>query len=1059
MVFSKGYCDDNKIKVIQSNKTKESLIGKERRILNEDPEKPADTSKNVTAADESRPKQYKGRYSDDLLVATESKSDKTEKELKVLVEGLNKLIKIEKPSSKKNELILSKSAAYLNLAKFYRIKSKTPGQFKKEEELNLNNAIEISKVIEKSEFADYKQKARALHLQGMSYTFLHRDDQAIEVFIKAIAIDKTASVNPRLSIYVAEYLYDKERYLEALPKYSEYFSSLSKEEKALALYKSGWCFILTKQYANAEKTFLKIIGKKWAGDFAVDSVKDIAFSAVSHMQEQEIIDFGRANFGEQNKKVMVDFYTEAYRVMIRESANVDRPLLYNEILALDSRPERKVVISLKRLNTHQREYAAELPYQEIMEIKNLIKENNFKPNGESFKYFASEFENEIKKLVKAYADTVAKKVNPVEKLTELEVSKRLSDILMLHIEWFPDSPSVSQSYIAALDNCTIIKDAECSLKLSRDILKIESLKSVWGRAQIQLVTALEMLSQADAKYKDDYFNELITLVKSQEANVQWVALAKKLTVFYVENKKFEEAYPYLDRIYKKEATPENLYRKVYCAYELKNYIDVVSHSKLLPSKGTPFYNELIGLFRESNIQLAQDSAKGNDFNKYEEHLSEFLKLNPDEAKADFARADYFQRLLEKEQYDKLLKGLQSVNSAKRYIDPYKKTTQALLMNMFKDGKAREVFKFLSQDSTIGLYPDFNHYWFRALWVMQPFLTKKEHAILYQGNPKERNTVIGLLTLSRPAAVIQYFTDFSPRDDNEKRILLLSLQIKEGSRETILPNQYLEILQSILPPELLNTRITTSEKLVGYVEFPNVKWSEKKLERVMPDAVSRIRTIRAQVLRDVVGKGYAVQKRILSVALDSENKMVEFFKAAPVPNGMTSENEKAYREELANVSAEFAEQAGEYKKMIESIDAKLVELKKSEVQIPKNLNEWPKPNSEVTKLVDSELNERNAFGALLILESQRAFEKLSDDDYYSLRAYSVLRSLPNSVAAKYVQDELTSAKQDKLIQKWRELVENPVDPKREITSEKNKTSDKKNTDKNELDKKKKSNKDD
>jgi hypothetical protein len=1031
-----SFAQDKKGENKKSNpkKISNSAIKSERAILDADGDSPSSQVKKEPNEGERKPKQYKGKYSDDLLVSTDSKNDKSDRELRVLVEGLNRLLKIEKPSVKRNELFLSKGAAYLNLAKYYRIKAKTPGQYRKFEEENLNNALTIAKVVEKSEFADAKQKARALHLSGTSYVFLHNDDASIVDFTKALDIDKTAPVNPRLSIYIAEHLYDKEKYFEALPRYSQYFANLTNEEKALAIYKSGWCFILTKQYSNAEKTFLKIIGKKWAGDFGTDSIRDLAYTVTSHLNEEEIIEFGRTHFGDNNKAFLVDFYTEAYQVLIRESANIDRVKLYNEIITLDSRPERKVVVSLKRLSTHQRDFASEIPYSELMEIQKMLFEFKLMPDSEGFKYFSSELENELKKIIKAYADTVSKKVKTTEKMTDLELSQQLSAALKMHIEFYPGSPNMPQSYILGLDNCTFIKDYECNLRLSREILKMEALKSIWGRAQIQMVIALEMLSNRDAKYKDEYFTQLFGLVEKQENTPQWLTLAKKLTVYYVESKKFEEAYPYLEKIYKKEPNAENLYRKLYCAFELKNYKEITTHTKLLPQKGAPFYSELATIFRESNIKLAQDSAKVDEFEKYETHLNEFLKLNPDEAKADIARADYFRRLLDKEQYDKLYSGLDALPAAKKYNEPFKKITQNLLMVLFKNGKSREVLKFLTKDSKLGMFAEFNSIWFRALWAGQTLLTKKDHEILSQVGAKDRAAVLGLLTLSKPEAVIQYYTDYPPKTDNDKKVLLLNLQIKEGSKEAMLLPKYFDMVQSILPPELLNTKITPSEKLVGYVEFPELKWNEKRLAKVMPDAVSRIRTIRAQVLRDVVGKGYPVQKRILTTALTSESRMVDFFKAAPIPTGLSPENENAYREEINSIMTEFADQAAEYQKMIGNLDEKMAEIKKNEIGIPANLDDWTKPVGEITRLVEAELLQKNGFAALVILESQRAFEKISDEDYYSLRAFAVLKTLPNSVSAKYIQDELATAKQLKLIEKWKELAGEEAG-KRKVAGEK------------------------
>ncbi len=966
-------------------------------------------------------KKFHGRYSDDLLIPSEdSKSEKSVKDLKTLIEGLDSLIKVEKNEEKKLNLYFSKGSAHLNIAKNYRLSIKQNPSFIDKEQDNLRKVIKIAEFIEKNKKAGPLLLSRTYHMHGLAFLFLKDELKTVDLFAKAIEIHRDAPVNPRLSVYIAEYLFDKEKYSEALPRYSDFFDKLSQEEKAMVIYKSAWCFVLTKQYANAEKAFLKVIGKNWAGDFAVDSLKDLSFTVASHMSEQEVLDFGRENFTGKILNLLVDFYTETYMVYIKQSGNIDRTLLFNEVIKLEKRPERKVALSVKKYSSHQKEYASVVPMEDLKAIEKLLIDYKIKPNSEEFKYFASELENEVLRTTKAYAETIAKKVKTPEKLDDMIMSQTLDRVLKFHIDWFPESPKIANSYRVSLDNCLFSKNIACSIRVSREILKKDFLKEIWERARYDLITSLDKETQSNPKAKDDLYNELVMFSKEQEASKHWLIFSKRLTGLQVDNKKYDEAEPILLKIYQKEITVENLYRYLFCMYKQNKYKEVIAYLPKSPKEGQ-YFDEIQILMRESSLQLALESAKADDFDKYESYLAQFMSLKPEPSKADLARVDYYQKLIDKNQSPKVLGLLSTAPHQIRFGPTFTKISSQILIYHLKEGKFKEAYTYLSKDSKFGLYPEFNSLWVRSTIGSGIQLTVADYKIVSQFKGEEKSSVLGLLAVSYPEEVVKYFEAFPPNDDREKKIYLLCLQWREGQREVNFTSKQFEELKSVIPADLLNTQTTSSEKLSGYLEFPDIKWSEKRLEKVMPDAVSRIRAIRPQVLRDVKNKGIPVQKRILTRALNNEIRMVEFFKNAPVPKGLSDDNVAAYKKELEEIAKEFEQQADEFKKMIENLDQKLIDSKKEEMFPPEKMSSWPLPSNDISTLVQTLVTQNNHFGALVVLETQRAIDKITLQDYHKLRSFVILSKHKNSISSKYVFDELSLSKQDDLILSWKTLI--------------------------------------
>ncbi len=992
---------------------------------------------SIAALSAQQKSDYKGKKqkNTDSFFASgaEESKVKSEKDLKLVLSGLNSLIRLERPGPRKNDLLISRATTLLSLGKHYYLNGKTAAD-KETKEAYLKKAMNSAAEAGNTSIATASIKARSLHVYGMSALYMANEAKAVEYFEQAIKIDPKSNITPRLSVFIAEFYFDKEQYEKALPFYSQFFAYLTPEEKALAIYKSGWCFLILKQFENAEKAFLKIVGKKWAGDFATDALRDLAQTVTSHRNEQEIIQFGVRSFANATPDLLVNFYTDCYMIFLHQSGNMERTALYLEILRLEKKPEKRVALAIKKMSSHQKGYASAQVYKDIIEVDGLITQSGLKPESNLFMYFATELEVEVKRVISAYVDTISKKVKSPEPSTELDLASRLQKLLWYHVSWFPNSPSLQQTYMIAMDNCVYLKDADCSLRIGRLVLRQKNLASVWPRARIEILVALETLSGKDPKHKPDYLQELKNYSDTQMAAKEWLIFTKKLTALYVNDKKFADAEPYLIRIMQKEYTAENLYRKIYCQFQLQKYPEIMAHVQQIPKEGA-LSNEIKTLVRESSLNLARMNIEKNNFPEYEKYLFQFLNLQPDPEKADLAMADYLQKLLDRQAYDKVLASYRQMSPQKKFQGAFGKTLEQLLAILFSINRFQEAHDVLAKGSSFGQFRVFDPYWLRSLLALNGTLNEKELKILGTSNSMVRYSVLSLAAVSHPKLVLDYFTVMAPIDDKEKKVWLLSRQMMEGGRTLALSPREIQSLAGVVSAETLPVGPLKSERLTKMVEFPQSNWSQERLARITPDAMERVKSIRRQLLKDLKGQTIDVQKRLITNGINVEKRMAWFFDESPIPEGLTKEELKDYKKEIDGFASEYYQQAAEYQKLLTAVISKENELVGDRLPFPNNFDRWARNRKGPLELVEAELRKGLYLRALLVLENQRSLEKISPEDFYRWRSFVIMNQFPHDLAASYLQDELEAYKQTAVINDWKKVVGLTGDSDRNVASEK------------------------
>lgn len=576
-------------------------------------------------------------------------SEKSEKELIGLIKGFQAIIKTPGQGGKRNSYILSQMASYLALSRIYRVRKDATEKDKKNEALSLERVINFKEYFRKTKTATNEEKAKALFYGGQAYIYQNNYTMAIESFQESIRLDQKSPYVGTMSIFIAETWFDEEKYTEAIKQYNVHFNKLNELEKALAIYKIAWCLLNLNRYHEAEKNFTSLIGKSWAGHFSADSLKDLAYTGTLFRTEQEIIEQSYKLF--KDSETQLEYLMQSFNFYLVQSSSMKRPLLFAELMRRVKDPVKKMNLLLIEFHGAQKQYASIEPFRVFLSIESFIKSEKINTESPTFITNKDQLETELQYLAKAYSDTFTGKTKTPEKLEVEELIRTLRYILNFHLIYFPKSKEREVSYKSLLTLCSKQKDFRCLYVLSNKILAEDFSKEFKEQIMQEKINAIESLLAKNPELRPEQISTIESYVNENPNAEKWLLLTKRLTVLLNEEKKFDRSIPWLEKIHKKENTSESLYRLQYALFENGDYKTVAGYTSEVPKDENGMkVQKLIG---EAHIRLAESSIGKNDFDSYEKNISSFLASNVDEEKANAARLDYLERLLDRKENEKV----------------------------------------------------------------------------------------------------------------------------------------------------------------------------------------------------------------------------------------------------------------------------------------------------------------------------------------------------------------------------------------------------------------------
>lgn len=949
--------------------------------------------------------------SDQIIRGADESTKKSDHDLIVMIKGFRFLLKNEEPGPKRDHLLLANSSAELALARNYRLRPKPTDADKANEKKFLDASYKDAYEILKSPTANEDSKSRGMYYAGLALIDLGRGKEAEDLFTDAIRMKPTAEYAPAMALYLGESKFDQEKYQDAIKQYAQFFKRFNKGQKALAIYKTAWCYVNLQKPDFAEKNFLLLAGKKWAGAFASDSIADLAFVLAEHRSEQDILQYTATIFQKQ-PDLRTDVLTAVYKYYQSSSGTHEHPAMFNELMRIEKDPAKRLLLVISNLKGVQRNYAAMEPYRQFLDLKKRMQNDHITPGSDVMKKVSSELEPLIEQMVRSFADTFSGKTKSPEKIERADISKILMDLLWFHTTYFPNSEDRAASYETWMDVCRELKDYACSYQVSRYVLKEKSLEKLHAHARLEWLAALDGLKDTKPSYRAEYLQGLKKFYQEMPNDPQWLPLTKRLTVLMNEDKDFKDSIPILKQIDDREKTSESRYRLLWALFESQQFEDVTS----LGAVGTDkFADDSKKLVREAHLRIASQKIDKNDFAAYEQHVNSYIAENGNNEKTDMVRRDYLNRSLDHGDTARTDQYLIGLPAEKRFNNQNKALTSRLIDQYIKTGQFEAAHKILIKGAKIAQYKEYEFDWYQTTLGLNRSLTKSEFQTLKDSNVKIQNYVLGVLTLTHPEAAMYYFQQQPSLNTKDKHMLLLSYQMSQQTWTPKLGPKAREMLGNVAPVEIKENDLTKSELAIRAIHIPQGKVSEKRVAKIAEET----RQTRKQITKDIENaKSQKIQKRIITSAQSLEESAAKMILDSPMPANLTDEQQTAYKNGIQELANEFSNQAAEYKKLSDTLDQKMdSDEKERQRRIAKIDPAGEVPSGDMKKVLAQLMDQKNFAGALIAVDRALSLNAIKPEEFHVYRSWILLTAHPTNFMKEYVRGELIEAKQDQLLQKW------------------------------------------
>lgn len=930
---------------------------------------------------------------------------KDEKELRSIVKGYSILLKETPAGPSKNKILISQISAHLSLAKIYRLKTPQTEAQKKLELRLTQLALKLTKQIIDQNKVDPKLKSYTLYLSGLANINLNKHNEARDNFVYSITLDPDSEIAPAVSLFIGQIYFDEENYEFAIKYYNKFFSKLNNNQRAIALYKTAWSYFNQEKLADAERIFIKLAKQKKKAPLQEDALKDLAYLLTLQRQEQEILDFTATTFP-SSPDMQIELLEQVYSFFQLQSGNQKKPLILQKIMSSNISADRKLKVLIANLKGVQKGYASKETYTEFERILKFIKENKITKASESFKSAAIELESEVTTLIRSFGETFSEKTKSPENLSPAYISKQFETLLLFHIENFPESAQIQNSIELLVALYTKNKSYQNLYNLSKWILKKNFPDNIKKLAEENVIASLDELEKRDSKYRPELKAHLADFVKDTSSK-KWALVAKRYSKILTDDKEFDKALPLVDKIDSTEKSDESYYRLQWVRFELAQYSNVIQDKREV--KDPQLNKDTANILRESYLKSAEANTKDGDFGKYEESILSFLNSNPDITKKNIALRDYFKKLIEKNEFEKVLTFSMTLPIESRFnvetLPLLKRTTGRLIA----EGKCKNVLAFLAKDQKPGQYKEFDMDYI-SCWLSQEQSFDKNQMLFLKKQPAPvRKYVLSTWSFYKPAFAQDFIRTFGAQNKDEQLILFFSFQVEQDAFEPELPPWVKMTLKGVIPTYLLKEpKETDIERIAKAVKFPTAKANEAEKNKLIQKAIEKTREIRPKLVKEISNNSDRVKKRVLTAAIQLEDKISEHILGSPVPKELAEEKQGEYKAQIAELAKEFTDQSAEYKKILNKIEETNLKLVTDD-----DIKSWSwvgQADVRSKALTGSPIQKQVA------LDRGLELELLTAPEYYDIKMRNILTHKKNLPLELAISEDLTGAKQTDLLKR-------------------------------------------
>jgi len=941
-------------------------------------------------------------------------TNKTEADLIGMVKAVDVLVQDKAVGKERFNLMNSQITNYLALARLYRVRNPQNEKDKKNEQICLERAGKLSETLIQNKELDARFKARAWYFKGVSLIYQNRMDDAVKGFLESIKIDSNSDNVPVMSLFVAEYNFDKEKFKEAISDYSRFFNRFSKDQKVLAMYKMAWCYYRLQNSTKAIDFMIRLLSSKDVGSYAKDALDDLAMFTAKDMNENQLVDFAGTKFY-SNRQMQFDYLFAVYSMLRAQSATKQYPILFSELMRLEGRIPQKMNLLVKNLHFEQRQYASRVTIKALRDVQSFLERSSVGPENEVFKANAESLESEVVILIKTYAETLSKKIISPENLSKVELTTVLKGLIEFHFRFFPQSKNKKFTTTVFVGLCHEAKDYVCVYQMSRRILTDTSMQELHANAKRDILVALDNIYKNSAELKAEYLTVVEAFLKDQPADKDWMRLGKKITAIYIEEKKYKDAIVWLEKIYQRERSSENLYRYELARYQNNQFQDIIKDP--MPGGKDNFTIEIQKIYRDCYLKVAQQASEKNDLATYEGNIKAFLQSGADEKSSDVVRLDFFKKLLQQNSLDRLVVEYKGIHPKKWMEGGFVDISNKLISHFIKTGAFSELLQFLKQGTVFGKKPEIDTFWFTAIIGKPQPLTPSEQQRLNEIKSEIRNYFLEVLALTQPRFAQQFIKKNPGRNlQDDQKMMILALRMEQGRTDITIDKETLKYLGKSVPKEVVDREETAVEKKIEKIVFPSPTASEKEVEVATAKIVPKVQGIRQEVINEIKTRSPFAQTRILRKAMTLEDQTAQLILNAPLPAELKEELKiQEYKKQLDELALGFTQQSQEYRKILDKVlESTGVGVGTMSTIVPEP-EKFPKMPPQHEATLERLIADGNFSGAFLFLDKLRADEDLNEELFYSGRARTLLKVSSGEFIVNYVLQELKAGNQEKMVQ--------------------------------------------
>lgn len=968
---------------------------------------------------EKKPEELKAsnpKTKKETLTSTELINDDPSK-LEKQIKAIQLILRNEKDRNKKINLYLRLSYLHVSIAKKYSIKRTKTEKVGATEDKHLGEAEKILSFLLKNVENNKRMLSTLYNIKGLVSYELDKPEQTVENFLKSIELNPKNTQAEVMAIFIGEYYFEMEKYDDAIKYYQLFYARMNNTQKALSDYKVAWSLLNKKEIDKAELQFIKIIKEQLDKGIAEDSFKDLAFILTQNKDEALLIN--KVNGFLANSVLKARLYYYCLLFYLQNSKGEPKDLLFKEVLAIQKDQLEILKIMSLKVSFEKKDIPSASMVAAVLNLDKRLTAIKKDIREQFLSKDAFQLEEDSEFNIRTHIDAYAGRLKTDENTPKQQLGEMAVKLIGIHMSWFPLSKKRVLLHHLWIDTCVDLKNSTCLFNLEtrfKNEKDAPESKEFLKKIQIEILALYDEAYEKDkTKHQAAFVGRLKTFIQLFPNDPLALKSQKRLLGILFTEKNYVEALPIGEAIYKLEKTTASAEKILLIFFELQRYGDVQNHP--IYSKYTS--PEIIEIKREASLKSAMINSNAGNFQNYENDIKTYLATAPSEEKAAVVYSDYFKKLIELNQFEKL--------------DAEWKTIPATI-------KTRPAFNAIRSNFFDQSLNSGNLYLMPAFWAYGPDksagyqtlinrtihnqkLTTADIQELEKQDLDKRIYLLSIVSLTDPEMVYNYLVTKPKLSGEEKRLAYNSLLLSTKEANPIFKPEQVKAFKELVSEQSFEDKEVAIEKNIKNMIFPNPKMSAKTYETYVVNNVDNVKFLRNKVLKAVTGATSKQKIRLLEKMADVETKMADSIKKSPAPAGLSGPQLTEYQNGLNEMAKEYDTQAENFKKAKVELETKVnqdAETEKSNLLPSKTAENWSVTQNENFTKVKDIYEKLSVKASIIYLDNLLSSKKIETPEYYSFKTWVLLKYGMTDAHRKIYRAELEANGQQAIIDRWKAL---------------------------------------